>query len=95
MSYIVFLEQKMPGKYKSDELRKLIIEAKQRGEKGADIAERYHCGINTVTRIWKLWMVPAPKSQHSGHEVAKPESGSQSNRAFVGGFKASRSWKKV
>jgi len=36
-----------------------------------------------------------PKSQHSGHEVAKPESGSQSNRAFVGGFKASRSWKKV
>ena len=55
MSYIVFLEQKMPGKYKSDELRKLIIEAKQRGEKGADIAERYHCGINTVTRIWKLW----------------------------------------
>jgi hypothetical protein len=85
LSYIVFLEQKMPGKYKSDELRKLIIEAKQRGEKGADIAERYHCET----------MVPAPKSQHSGHEVAKPESGSQSNRAFVGGFKASRSWKKV
>ena len=23
--------------------------------KGADIAERYHCGINTVTRIWTLW----------------------------------------
>uniref|UniRef100_A0A914CXW1 Tc1-like transposase DDE domain-containing protein n=1 Tax=Acrobeloides nanus TaxID=290746 RepID=A0A914CXW1_9BILA len=40
----------MPGKYKSDELRKLIIEAKQRGEKGADIAERYHCET----------MVPAP-----------------------------------
>uniref|UniRef100_A0A914DAY2 Uncharacterized protein n=1 Tax=Acrobeloides nanus TaxID=290746 RepID=A0A914DAY2_9BILA len=28
-------------------------------------------------------MVPAPKSQHSGHEVAKPEYGSQSNRAFM------------
>ena len=85
MSYIVFLEQKMSGKYKSDELRKLIIKAKQRGEKGADIAKRYHFET----------MVPALKSQHTGHEVAKPESGSQSNRAFVGDFKATRSWKKV
>ena len=45
----------MPGKYKSDELRKLIVEAKQRGELVKDIAERYHCGRNTVQRIWKLW----------------------------------------
>ena len=82
MSYIVFLEQKLPGKYKSDELRKLIIEAKQRGEKGADIAERYHCGINTVTRIWKPWKATGSVS-------------SDLNRAFVEGFKASHSWKKV
>uniref|UniRef100_A0A914DUR3 Uncharacterized protein n=1 Tax=Acrobeloides nanus TaxID=290746 RepID=A0A914DUR3_9BILA len=34
----------MPGKYKSEELRKLIVEAKQRGEMDKDIAERYHCG---------------------------------------------------
>uniref|UniRef100_A0A914DSR7 Uncharacterized protein n=1 Tax=Acrobeloides nanus TaxID=290746 RepID=A0A914DSR7_9BILA len=36
----------MPGKYKSEELRKLIVEAKQRGEMDKDIAERYHCGKN-------------------------------------------------
>ena len=45
----------MPGIYKSNELRKLIVEAKQRGEKRKDIAERYHCDPKTVTNIWKLW----------------------------------------
>ena len=41
----------MPGKYKSEELRKLIVEAKQRGEMDKDIAKRYHCGTATVNRI--------------------------------------------
>lgn len=45
----------MPGKYKSEELRKLIVEAKQRGEFADDIAERYHCSRRTVFNIWKLW----------------------------------------
>ena len=43
----------MPGKYKYEEIRRLIVEAKQRGEKNDDIAERYHCGKATVKRIWK------------------------------------------
>jgi transposase len=45
----------MPGKYKSSELRTLIVEAKQRGEMVKDIAERYHCTPKTVYNIWKLW----------------------------------------
>ena len=45
----------MPGKYKSEELRKLVVEAKQRGELVKDIAERYHCHRNTVNNIWTLW----------------------------------------
>ena len=39
----------MPGKYKSDELRKLIVEAKQRDELVKDIAERYHSGTREST----------------------------------------------
>ena len=45
----------MPGKYKAEELRKLIVEAKRRGEHHTNIAERYHVGQATVFRIWNLW----------------------------------------
>ena len=46
--YCLFIVKKMPGKYKSEELRKLIVEAKQREEMDKDIAERYHCGRNRI-----------------------------------------------
>ena len=45
----------MPGKYKSDEIKTLIVEAKLRGETNRDIAERYHVGTGTVSRIWTRW----------------------------------------
>uniref|UniRef100_A0A914EFB1 Uncharacterized protein n=1 Tax=Acrobeloides nanus TaxID=290746 RepID=A0A914EFB1_9BILA len=32
----------MPGKYKADEIKKLIVEAKQNGETDRDVAERFH-----------------------------------------------------
>ena len=41
----------MPGKYKSEELRKLIVEAKQRGEHHQDLADRYHVSVKTVYNI--------------------------------------------
>ena len=45
----------MPGKYKSEELRKLIVETKQRGEHHQDIADRYHVSVKTVYNIWNRW----------------------------------------
>uniref|UniRef100_A0A914C0C2 Tc1-like transposase DDE domain-containing protein n=1 Tax=Acrobeloides nanus TaxID=290746 RepID=A0A914C0C2_9BILA len=45
----------MPGKYKSEELRKLIVEAKQRGWTNRDVAEWYHVDQSTVGRIWNCW----------------------------------------
>ena len=45
----------MPGKYKSEELRKLIVEAKQRGEHHQDIDDRYHVSVKTVYNIWNRW----------------------------------------
>lgn len=45
----------IPGKYKSDEIRKLIVEAKQKGETTRDIAERFHVAIGTVSSIWSRW----------------------------------------
>ena len=40
-------------------------------------------------------LVPAPKSQHSSHEVAKPKSGSEPNRAFMESTKTPRPRKKI
>ena len=45
----------MPGKYKSEEIRKLIVEAKQKGETNKDIAERFHVGRATIQRTWARW----------------------------------------
>ena len=45
----------MPRKYKSEELRKLIVEAKQRGWTNRDVAEWYHVDQSTVGRIWSHW----------------------------------------
>ena len=45
----------MPEKYKSEELRKLIVEAKQRGWTNRDVAEWYHVDQSTVGRIWNRW----------------------------------------
>ena len=45
----------MPGKHKSEEIRKIIVGAKQRGKNYKDIAEQFHVGQATVFRIWKLW----------------------------------------
>ena len=45
----------MPGKYKSEEIRKLIVEAKIKGELGKDIAARFHVHEQTVKNIWKRW----------------------------------------
>ena len=73
----------MPGKYKSDELRKLIVEAKQ-------------LIVEAKTRIEASeGLVPARASQHPGDEVAKPESGPQPDRAPVGSTEAPRSRKKI
>ena len=45
----------MLGKYKSEELRKLIVEAKQKGDHHEDIADRYHVSVKTVYNIWNRW----------------------------------------
>ena len=45
----------MPGKYKSEEIRKLIVEAKQWGKLEKDIIARFHVSDRTVRNIWKRW----------------------------------------
>jgi transposase len=55
IKFIVFLAKIMPGKYKSEEIRKLIVEAKQKGELGKDIADRFHVSPGTVSNIWNRW----------------------------------------
>ena len=40
-------------KQTKENIRKLIVEARQRGKEVTDIAERYHVGTATVKRIWK------------------------------------------
>ena len=45
----------MLRKYKSEEIRKLIVEAKQKGEMNKDIAERFHIDPSTVSKIWSRW----------------------------------------
>ena len=45
----------MPGKYKSEEIRKLIVEAMQKGEEGKDVAERFHVHPSTVSQIRNRW----------------------------------------
>ena len=45
----------MPGKYKSEEIRKLIMESKQQGEMNKDIAERFHVDPSTVSKFWSRW----------------------------------------
>ena len=40
-------------------------------------------------------VVPTPKSQHSGDEVAEPEPGPQSHRASLGSSEVPRSWEEV
>ena len=55
MHLIVFFSNKMPGKYKSEEIKNLIVEAMQNGEKQVDVAARYHVSQNTVSRTWNRW----------------------------------------
>ena len=45
----------MPGKYKSEEIRKLIVEAKIKEKLGKNIAARFHVHEQTVKDIWKRW----------------------------------------
>ena len=52
---LYFLVIIMPGKYKTEDIRKLIVEAKQKGKKNRDIAARFHVGTGTVSRIWTRW----------------------------------------
>lgn len=52
---VFLLAIKMPGKQVAENIRKLIIEAKQRKEKIADIAKRYHVSERTVKGLWKRW----------------------------------------
>uniref|UniRef100_A0A914CKR2 Transposase n=1 Tax=Acrobeloides nanus TaxID=290746 RepID=A0A914CKR2_9BILA len=56
----------MPGKQTKENIRKLIVEERQRGEEVTDIAERYHVGTATVKRIWKRW-----KEEHTLWEILK------------------------
>uniref|UniRef100_A0A914D463 Transposase n=1 Tax=Acrobeloides nanus TaxID=290746 RepID=A0A914D463_9BILA len=45
----------MPGKPKSEEIKKLIIEAKQAGETDRVVAARFHVSQGTVSNIYKRW----------------------------------------
>ena len=62
----------MPGKQTKENIRKLIVEARQRGEEVTDIAERYHEACIEATEA----MVPSSQGQHCGDEVAEPKPGS-------------------
>ena len=41
----------MPGKYISEKIKKLIVEAKQKGETDQEVADRFHVNQSTVSRI--------------------------------------------
>lgn len=60
----------MPGKYKSEEIRKLIVEAKQKGETNKDIAERFHVGRATIQRTWARWK--ATRSVKNKKKTGRP-----------------------
>ena len=45
----------MHYKHKSEEIKKLIVEAAQSGERDTDIATRFHVGRGTVYRTLKRW----------------------------------------
>uniref|UniRef100_A0A914ENS8 Resolvase HTH domain-containing protein n=1 Tax=Acrobeloides nanus TaxID=290746 RepID=A0A914ENS8_9BILA len=66
----------MPGKYKTEEIRKLIVEAKQKGETLDEIAERFHVGRRTVSQIWNLWKVTKSMRHRriSGNEKPRQDS---------------------
>ena len=52
--YIVIF-RKINAWNKSEELRNLIVEAKQRGWTNRDVAEWYHVDQYTVGRLWSRW----------------------------------------
>ena len=60
----------MPGKYKSEEIRKLIVEAKQKGETNKDIAERFHVGRATIQRTSARWK--ATRSVKNKKKTGRP-----------------------
>ena len=45
----------MPGKPKSEEIKKLIVEAKRNGETDRIVAARFHVDRATVSRIYTRW----------------------------------------
>ena len=45
----------MPGKRISEEIKKLIVEAKRRKETDRDVAKRFHVDRGTVSRVYKRW----------------------------------------
>uniref|UniRef100_A0A914DEY5 Uncharacterized protein n=1 Tax=Acrobeloides nanus TaxID=290746 RepID=A0A914DEY5_9BILA len=42
-------------KYISEEIKKIIVEAKQKGETDQEVADRFHVNQSTVSRIFKRW----------------------------------------
>ena len=42
-------------KHKSEEIKKLIVEAVQNGEIVREVAKRFHVGKSTVSDIYKKW----------------------------------------
>lgn len=45
----------MPGKAVSEEIKKLVIEARHKGESNREVADRFHICYSTVSRIYKRW----------------------------------------
>ena len=45
----------MPRKHKFEEIKKLIVEAKQNRETDRDVAARFHIGKSTVSDMYKRW----------------------------------------
>jgi hypothetical protein len=71
----------MPGKYKTEEIRKLIVEAKQKGEYDKDVAARFHVNQSTVSRIWSRWK--ATKSVKTKKKTGRPRKTTAGQRRLL------------
>ena len=72
----------MPGKYISEEIKKLIVEAKQKGETDQEVADRFHVNQSTVSRIFKGWR-EAKTVKHKKISDRPRKTTSRQNRLLV------------
>ena len=81
-------ERSLPGAFEEEPAT--VLETKPRAVRRISAGQRPQTRIEAHEAL-----VPTPKSQHPGDEMAKSEPRPQPDRAFVGSSEAQSRWKKV